>query len=88
MKIQEQLWDFPCQHTLKIMGPAQYPLAEIVVEVLSKYAPDFDPTDITFKNSGKGKYLSVSAPVLLTDKEQVEAIYKEFAERDEISWVL
>lgn len=88
MGIQEHLWEFPCVHNLKVMGLSQYPLEDIVKEVVSKHAPDFDHNSITSKASSSGKYTSVTVAIRFTHKEQVEAVFMEFHQREEISLTL
>lgn len=88
MGIQEHLWEFPCVHHLKIMGPSHHPLEAIVVEIMSKHAPDFDPGGMRIKQSGSGKYTSITAAVRFTHKEQVEAVFLELHQREEISLTL
>ena len=88
MGIQEHLWEFPCVHNLKIMGPSHHPLETIVIEIMSKHAPDFDPSTMRSKQSGSGKYISITAEVRFTHKEQVEAVFLELHQREEISLTL
>jgi putative lipoic acid-binding regulatory protein len=82
--INESLWEFPCEHNFKVMGLSKYPLSEVVAEVVSIHAPDFDATRITIKNSSSGKYLSVTAYVQVENKQQLEAIYIALDKRIEV----
>lgn len=88
MGIQEHLWEFPCVHTLKIMGLSSHPMVDIVTEIISKHAPDFDQTSVSCRASGSGKYISVSVAVTFTHKEQVEAVFLELHEREEVAMTL
>ena len=82
--INESLWEFPCEHNFKVMGLSEYPLSEVVAEVVRIHAPDFDATRITIKNSSSGKYLSVTAYVQVENKQQLEAIYIALDKRIEV----
>lgn len=75
-------------HNFKVMGAAHHPLTEIVVEIVKKHAPDFDETRISVKSSRTGKYDSVTAVVWVTEKTQLENIYRDLNARDEVSWTL
>lgn len=86
--INEDLWEFPMEHNFKIMGSAHHPLTDIVIEVVKKHAPDFDETRISVKSSRTGKYDSVTAVVWIEEKSQLENIYRELGERDEVKWTL
>jgi len=82
--INESLWEFPCDHNFKVMGLAQYPLIEIVTDIIKAHAPDFDDTRVSVKNSSSGKYISVTAHVHIKDKHQLEAIYIALDKKDEV----
>lgn len=86
--INEELWEFPMEHNFKVMGAAHHPLTDIVIEVVKKHAPGFDETRISVKSSRTGKYDSVTAVVWIEDKSQLENIYRDLSERDEVSWTL
>lgn len=86
--INESLWEFPLDHNFKVMGPSHYPLTDIVIEVVKKHAPDFDATRITVKSSRTGKYDSITAIVWITEKSQLENIYRDLNAREEVSWTL
>ena len=88
MGIQEHLWEFPCVHQLKIMGLSSHPMVEIVAEIVGRHAPDFDRDSIACKASSSGKYTSVTVAVRFTHKEQVEAVFLELHEREEVALTL
>ena len=88
MGINEELWDFPCDYTLKVMGAAHHPMLEIVCEIIERHITDWDRSQTSLKNSRTGKYISVTAFIRLEHKAQVEAIYSELDAREEVAWKL
>ncbi|MCO6523867.1 MAG: YbeD family protein [Candidatus Schmidhempelia sp.] len=81
-----ELLEFPCSFTYKVMGEAKPELVDKVVAVIQKYAPgDYTPT---IKPSSKGNYHSVSITINATHIEQVETLYKELGEIDIVRMVL
>lgn len=86
--IQEHLWEFPCVHSIKVVGFSHFPLTDVVTDVIRQHAADFDPATIRTRQSGSGKYTSVTADVRFTHKEQVEAIFKDLHDRPEIHLTL
>jgi len=87
--INEDLWDFPCQYDLKVMGAARHPLDEIVAEIVERFIEDFDRTQhIKSKASRNGKFVSITASFTLTHKDQVEGIYEALSLCKEISLTL
>jgi putative lipoic acid-binding regulatory protein len=82
----DELLDFPCQQTFKVMGLAQEDLPTRIIEVLQPIAPnDYSPT---IKPSSKGTYHAVSIRVTVTSKEQMEKIYNELSAIDIVRYVL
>jgi len=88
VSINEDLWDFPCDINLKVMGLSHHPMVEIVTEIVERHVTGFDRSTILVKNSKKGKYISITATVSLTHKHQVEGIYADLEKREEIAWKL
>lgn len=82
----DELLDFPCNQTFKVMGLAQDDLTVKIVEVLQEIAPgDFAPK---VKPSAKGNYHSVSISVRVTSKEHMELVYTELGNIDIVRVVL
>ena len=82
----DELLDFPCFQTFKVMGLADEALPGDVVSCLQIHAPgDYTPT---VKPSSKGNYHSVSVSVKVTSKEHMETVYKELAKLELVRVVL
>ena len=76
MSINEQLWDFPHRMQLKVMGASNSPLEQAVIAILDQHLDDFDgERDISITASRNGNYISVTAQVVMRDKQQVTDIY-------------
>ncbi|MGL5006957.1 MAG: DUF493 family protein YbeD [Plesiomonas sp.] len=81
-----ELLEFPCSFTYKIMGLAQPELIDKVITVIQKHAPgDYTPA---VKPSSKGTYHSVSVTITATHIEQVETLYEELGAIDIVRMVL
>ena len=82
----DQLLDFPCQQTFKIMGIAHERLPEDVISCLQIHAPgDYVPK---VKPSSKGTYHSISLSITVTSKEHMETLYIELAKLELVKVVL
>ena len=83
----DELLDFPCHQTFKVMGIADEQLPDQVIACLQQHAPsdDYSPT---VKPSRKGNYHSVSVSVKVTSKEHMELIYTELAKLELVRVVL
>lgn len=81
-----ELLEFPCSFTYRVMGHAQPELVDRVVEVVQRHAPgDYNPQ---VKPSSKGNYHSVSITITATHIEQVETLYEELGAIDIVRVVL
>ena len=76
---QETLLEFPCAFPLKIMGLAHEGLAQAVLDVVLKHAPDFDGATMEMRASSGGKYLSLTCTINATSKPQLDALYTELS---------
>ena len=72
---KKELWKFPCNFAFKAMTLAIDGIESTIISAIQKHAPG-DYT-ATIKPSSAGKYVSVTVNIYLTDKQQLDNIYKE-----------
>ena len=78
-ELQEDLWVFPMDYPIKLIGVAGDELHGAVVEIMVKHFPDFDGTTIKVQPSRTGKYHSLTAQLVFIELEQVHALYADLA---------
>ena len=71
---KDTLLEFPCDFPLKIMGKAEETLTQVVVEIVTRHAPDFDSATMEMRASSGGNYLSLTCTVIATSKPQLDAL--------------
>lgn len=82
----DELLEFPCYQTFKVMGVAHEQLPTDVIGRLQQLAPgDYSPA---IKPSSKGNYHSLSLSVRVTSKEHMESIYTELSKLELVRVVL
>ena len=82
----DELLEFPCNFSFKIMGVAEQQMIEDVLTVIQKNAPgDYSPK---VKASSKGNYHSLTIPVIVTSKEHIETIYTELNTLERVRYIL
>ncbi|WP_100657108.1 DUF493 family protein YbeD [Alteromonas flava] len=82
----DELLDFPCYQTFKVMGVADESLPAVVINRLQQLAPgDYAPK---VKPSSKGNYHSLSLSVKVTSKDHMETIYTELSKLELVRVVL
>ena len=79
---------FPCDFPIKVMGRKQPGFAQTVMEIVVKYAPDFDPSTIEMRPSRQGRYLSVTCVVRATSRQQLDTLYQELCDHPAVVMVL
>ena len=84
----ETLLEFPCDFPIKIMGARVDEFAQVVVDVVRKHAPDFDPATVQMRPSSKGNYLSVTCTVRAESKAQLDALYRDLSAHPLVKVVL
>ena len=75
----ETLLEFPCAFPLKVMGLSSDALAQTVLEIVRRLAPDFDGAQMEMRASSGGKYVSLTCTITATSKAQLDALYRELS---------
>jgi putative lipoic acid-binding regulatory protein len=69
--------EFPCPgYPIKVLGEAGDTLYSLVMAVMDEHAPGFDRSRTTVKDSGKGRFQSVTVYITATGVEQLETIHQ------------
>ena len=79
---------FPTEFPIKIMGRRVEGFAQAIVEVVRVHAPDFDASTLEMRTSKDGNYLSVTATINATSREQLDDLYRELSAHPMVSIVL
>ncbi|MBF7683368.1 DUF493 domain-containing protein [Acinetobacter sp. B5B] len=78
-ELREDLWVFPMDYPIKLIGEAGEPLKSAVVDILIKHFPEFDEKTLSIQPSRTGKYHSITAQLRFDELEQVHALYADLA---------
>jgi hypothetical protein len=70
------------------MGGGSPDFRQLVVELVSRHAPDLDETRISVRDSRAGRYQSVTVVVNARDRAQLDALYRELSGHPLITIVL
>ncbi|MFA6062307.1 MAG: DUF493 family protein [Gallionella sp.] len=84
----ESLVEYPSDFPLKIFG-AQHPeLAQSVLDVVMKHAPDFIPASMEMRASKTAKYISLTCTIRATSRRQLDAVYQDLVDHPLVKMVL
>jgi uncharacterized protein len=85
---KDTLLEFPCDFPLKIMGKAHDELAQVVLSIVTKHAPDFDAAQMEMRASSGGNYVSLTCTVIARSKPQLDALYTDLSTHPMVKVVL
>ncbi|MDO3385281.1 DUF493 domain-containing protein [Gilvimarinus sp. SDUM040013] len=81
--------EFPCPgYPIKVLGDAGETLKALVIEVMQAHDPDFDTSTLKIKDSGKGRYQSITVYITATGIEQLETIHQDLRASSVVKVVL
>jgi len=80
--------EFPCTFPINIMGRTRDGFAQAIVEIVRRHAPDFEPSTLEMRTSSAGNYLSMTATVNATSREQLDELYRELVANEMVAMVL
>jgi putative lipoic acid-binding regulatory protein len=84
----ESLIEYPSDFPIKIMGAMQDDFAEVIVGVIKQHDPAFDASRLELRPSSKGNYLSLTANVHATSREQLDNLYRALSSHPMVKVVL
>ena len=79
---------FPCTFPIKVMGRTRDGFAQAIVEIVQRHAPDFVAATLEMRTSSAGNYLSMTATVNATSREQLDDLYRELVAHEMVAMVL
>lgn len=85
---QESLIQYPSDFPIKIMGAMQDDFAESIVAVVLEHDPTFHAGKLEMRPSSKGNYLSLTANVRATSREQLDTLYRALTSHPLVKVVL
>ena len=90
MKNEEKtsLLEFPCRFPIKAMGKSNDDFEEIVTGIVLTHAELWPDEPIRSVPSTKGNYVSITAVIEAESQQQLDAIYQELTDCDQVKMAL
>ena len=85
---KDTLLEFPCEFPLKIMGKAHDDLAQVVLDIVTIHAPDFDAATMEMQPSTKNNYLSLTYTFHAISHKQLNTLYHKLSTHPLVKVVL
>lgn len=87
-KESNELFNFPCDFPIKIMGRCDCELEELVIKIVKKHVNELAENAVTSRPSAKGNFISVTVTIKAHSREQLDNIYLELTAREEVLMAL
>jgi len=84
----ESLLAFPTPFPIKIIGRREGGFTTAVIQIILRHAPDFVPGTLETRPSRQGKYISLTATVNATSREELDSLYQELCDHPTVVMVL
>ena len=88
LPVTESLIEYPSDFPIKIMGPMHETFTAVIVEVVTQHDPEFHEGRLEKRPSSKGNYLSLTATVRATSREQLDNLYRALSSHPMVKVVL
>lgn len=82
------LFNFPCQFPIKVMGRVDCDLENIVVEIVNRHVPDLAEAAVKMRPSGKGNFVAITVTITAISREQLDNIYRDLTACDAVLMAL
>lgn len=80
--------EFPCDYPIKVLGEASAGFEDMVVQIMHKHDPEFDPASVTQSSSRNGNYVSIRVIIRATGEAQLQALFAELKQTGRVKMVL
>lgn len=81
--------EFPCEdYLIKILGEAHDEMVDFVLETTEQFAPGFNRSKTYIKESGKGRFHSVTVFITATGVDQLKAYHETLIAHPKIKMVI
>ncbi len=84
----DELWNFPCDYSVKAFGKTCNELNETVRNIVEQYTDKIHPDSIFTKQSSKGGYTSITLKIIVTSRKQIDSINQDLQDCKLIAYVL
>jgi len=86
---EDTLFEFPCEFPLKVMGRNIPELEAVVLEIVDRHIDGvLEEGAVTKRNSGKGKFISITVTFEAQSKLQLDNLYRELHAHEHVLMLL
>jgi hypothetical protein len=78
------LLEFPCEFPIKMMGRDQPEFREAALAVVERHAGPIAGDAVRTSASSNGNFLSITVTITATSREQLDSIYRDLTDDEQI----
>ena len=82
------LIEYPCHFPIKVMGTAVDGFLDAMVQIVLQFDPSFDRQTVEQRPSKSGTYLGLTLSVHVTNREQLDEVYRTLSTHPMVKVVL
>ena len=82
------VFQFPCDFPIKVFGRNTDDFEALVIAIVRRHAPDLDDSAVARRVSGGDAYRAVTATFTAHSREQLDALYTELSDHEQVLMVL
>jgi len=81
---EETLLEFPCKFPVKAMGRSDERFEALVTEIILAHAEMYEGEGVTSSPSGSGNFVSVTVTIEALSKIQLDRIYQDLTDCEQV----
>ena len=82
--VQESLIEYPCNFPIKAMGKNENGFEAMATNIILKHAEIYPGEDIKSNPSGSGNFISITVPIRALSKAQLDSIYQDLTDCEQV----
>lgn len=84
MNSPETLLQFPCSFPIKLMGRADAGFSDVAVRLIERHVGEISNNQIQTTTSRNGNYLSLTITIDAQSQEQLDSIYNDLSNQEDV----
>jgi uncharacterized protein len=80
----DDLLEFPCKFPIKMMGRDQPEFRQAALSVIERHAGSIDDRAIRVAASSQGNFLSITVTITAESRAQLDNIYRDLTDHEQI----
>ncbi|HEX5765092.1 MAG TPA: DUF493 domain-containing protein [Woeseiaceae bacterium] len=82
--MSDDVMEFPCEFPIKMMGRDQPEFREAAIAVVERHAGHVEEDAVRIAASSNGNFLSITVTITATSREQLDNIYRDLTDDEQI----